>query len=70
MTNARKMLTCAGALAWIVGGAAILSRVDLRAGACDAWVAPGEPVYVSDWQREHCVTIRVREIPTTAKYNP
>ena len=66
----KSLLIAVGAAAWIIGATMLLARVDVHAGACDAWVAEGEDVYVSPWQREHCATIRVREIPTTADYNP
>ena len=66
----KSLLIAAGAAAWIIGATMLLARVDVHAGACDSWTARGEEVYVSAWQREHCTSIRIREIPMTAEYNP
>jgi len=66
----KTLLLVAGATVWLVSAALVLARVDLRAGACDVWVAADEPPYVSEWQRAHCAALTLREIPMTAEYNP
>ena len=54
----------------ILGLMLTLAGCTATSDACVSWNAIDEDVYVTEWQREHCTSIRIREIPVTAEYNP